>query len=175
MKKTKIEITPVNSDELELLRKISIQTFTETFAGHNTESNMQVYLTENLSSEKLNKEFNTPGSEFYFIKDDNEAIGYLKLNFGNAQTEPEYQSGVEIERIYVLKEFYGKGIGKFLLDKAIDITKKKQYPYIWLGVWENNLRAITFYKKHGFVAFDKHDFKLGDDVQTDILMKLNLK
>ena len=43
--------------------------------------------------------------------------------------------------------------------------------YIWLGVWEENPRATRFYQKNGFVAFGKHIFKLGDDEQTDILMK----
>lgn len=174
MAESSINISKINSKEIEALRAISIQTFTETFAEHNSASNMQAYLNENLSLEKLKSEFNTTSSEFYFIKDGYEVIGYLKLNFGSAQTVNTYHEGTEIERIYVLKGFHRKNIGKFLLNKAIEIAKEKQYPYIWLGVWEKNVRAITFYKKHGFIEFSQHVFQLGDDKQTDILMKLEL-
>jgi diamine N-acetyltransferase len=41
-----------------------------------------------------------------------------------------------------------------------------------LGVWEKNPRAISFYKKNGFIEFDPHIFKLGDEELTDIMMKL---
>ncbi len=65
-------------------------------------------------------------------------------------------------------------MGQVLYNQAIDIAKKKKATYVWLGVWEENPRAISFYKKNGFVEFDKHIFKLGDDEQTDIMMKLML-
>ena len=96
------------------------------------------------------------------------------LNFGQAQTEFNDNKALEIERIYVLKEFYGKKVGQVLYDKAFDIAKQAGADYLWLGVWEENQRAINFYKKNGFVEFDKHIFKLGDDEQTDIIMKLKL-
>lgn len=98
----------------------------------------------------------------------------MKLNFGAAQNELKNKQCLEIERIYVLKEYHGKKIGQLLYDKAIQIAKEKNVNYVWLGVWEKNLRAINFYKKNGFVGFDKHIFKLGDDEQTDIMMKLEL-
>ncbi|MFD2832491.1 GNAT family N-acetyltransferase [Christiangramia antarctica] len=74
----------------------------------------------------------------------------------------------------MLKEFHGKKVGKMLYDKAIELAKEKNIDNVWLGVWEENLRAIRFYEKNGFVAFDKHIFKLGNDEQTDIMMKLKL-
>ncbi|MBP7822091.1 MAG: GNAT family N-acetyltransferase, partial [Saprospiraceae bacterium] len=101
-------------------------------------------------------------------------IGYLKLNFGSSQTELQDEKALEIERIYVSKEYHGKSVGQLLYDMAIQIAKQKNADYVWLGVWEENPRAINFYKKNGFVAFDKHIFKLGDDEQTDIMMKLKL-
>jgi diamine N-acetyltransferase len=99
----------------------------------------------------------------------------LKINFKEAQTELKENKTIEIERIYVLKDFYGKNVGQLLYDKAIKIAKQKNVEYVWLGVWEENPRAINFYKKNGFVEFDKHIFKLGNDEQTDIMMKLKLK
>jgi len=115
-----------------------------------------------------------PNSEFYFALFDNKVIGYLKINFGQAQTELKDKKALEIERIYVLKKFHGKKVGQILYDTAFKIAKQTGANYLWLGVWEKNPRAINFYKKNGFVEFDKHIFKLGDDEQTDIMMKLQL-
>ena len=74
----------------------------------------------------------------------------------------------------MLKTYQGKGVGKLLYEKALYCARQKNADYVWLGVWEENHRAIRFYKKNGFAEFDKHNFKLGDDDQTDIMMKLNL-
>lgn len=174
MQNNPINIIRAELNEVELLRKISVQTFTETFAEVNTEANMQRYLNENLSLEKLKGELNNPASQFFFAKQNEQIIGYLKINSPDAQTENSFHDSLEIERIYVLKEYQHQKIGHQLLEKAIGIAKEKQYPYIWLGVWENNLKAINFYKRHGFVEFDTHVFQLGNDEQVDILMKLIL-
>lgn len=171
---TSVEIKKVYLEDIDQLQKIARQTFYETFSGANTEENMTKYLQENLSIENLSRELRNENSEQYFAMFDGNLIGYLKLNFGQSQTELKDDKAVEIERIYVLKEFHGKGVGQVLYEKAISRAHEKNADYIWLGVWEENPRAISFYKKNGFVEFDKHIFKLGDDEQTDIMMKLEL-
>jgi len=170
----KIDIKKVSLSDIDELRSISRQTFLETFADGNTESDMKKYLDENLSNDKLVGELIILDSEFYFASIQNKVIGYLKINFGQAQTELKDQKSLEIERIYILKEFHGKKVGQILFDTALQIASKIKADYLWLGVWEKNFRAINFYKKNGFVEFDKHIFKLGDDEQTDIMMKLTL-
>lgn len=169
-----IDIQKVTLSNIAQLQKIGRQTFIETFSEENSEENMKNYLEEGFSIEKLTNEINNKNSEFYFATFNNEIIGYLKLNFGDSQTELKDHKALEIERIYVSKEFHGKKVGQFLYDKAIQIAKQKNAEYVWLGVWEENLRAISFYKKNGFVEFDQHIFKLGNDEQTDIMMKLKL-
>jgi hypothetical protein len=124
---------------------------------------------------KLTEELTDQNSEFYFAELDGKIIGYLKVNVGQSQTEIKDKNALEIERIYVLKEFHGKRVGQILYDKAIQLAKEKSVEYVWLGVWEQNPRAIRFYEKNGFEAFDKHIFKLGNDEQTDIMMKLKIK
>lgn len=169
-----IQIVRVTPNEIEQLQKIGRQTFQETFSASNSEENMKSYLEKGFSFDKLTAELYDENSEFYFSKSNNEVIGYLKINFGASQTEIKDCQALEIERIYVSKEFHGKNVGQFLYNKAIEIAKNKEVDYVWLGVWEENLRAISFYKKNGFVAFDTHIFKLGNDEQTDIMMKLIL-
>jgi hypothetical protein len=117
---------------------------------------------------KLTEELTDQNSEFYFAELDGKIIGYLKVNVGQSQTEIKDKNALEIERIYVLKEFHGKRVGQILYDKAIQLAKEKSVEYVWLGVWEQNPRAIRFYEKNGFEAFDKHIFKLGNDEQTDM-------
>lgn len=170
----KIEIKKIGLSELEQLQLIGRQTFLETFAEVNTEENMQRYLDESFAVDKLTAELTTPDSEFYFASLNNRVIGYLKVNFGQAQTELKDPKGLELERIYVLKEFHGRRVGQILYETAFGIAKRIDADYLWLGVWEENQRALRFYKKNGFVEFDKHIFKLGNDEQTDIMMRLKL-
>ena len=169
------EIIAVTINDLSVLQQIGRETFYESFSSVNTEENMTQYLAETYSLEKLTDELNNPNSSFYFAVINDKVIGYLKINFGDSQTELKQEHALEIERIYVLKEFHGKKIGQLLFEKAMEIAHEKNADYVWLGVWEENPRAIRFYTKNGFVAFDKHIFKLGDDEQTDIMMKLQLK
>jgi len=169
-----IVINKIGLKEITALQTIGRQTFFETFADGNTEENMQKYLEEGFTIDKLTAELTNPDSAFYFATISKNIIGYLKINFGSAQTELKENNAIEIERIYVLIEFHGKKVGQLLYEKALDIAKQKNASYLWLGVWEKNLRAINFYKKNGFIEFDKHIFKLGNDNQTDIMMKLDL-
>lgn len=170
-----IEIKRINRGHIQQLQHIGRQTFYETFSAVNSEENMAVYLNESFATEKLIAELKNENSLFYFALLDNYVIGYLKLNFGAAQTEMKDANALEIERIYVLKDFHGKRVGQLLYNKAMQIAKEINADYIWLGVWEKNFRAMNFYQKNGFAEFDKHIFRLGDDEQTDIMMKLKLK
>ncbi|MFM2393488.1 MAG: hypothetical protein RLZZ546_1470 [Bacteroidota bacterium] len=165
-------IKKVDETEVEQLQSLSRQTFSETFSGSNSKENMDKYLNENLSIQKVSEELNNENSHFFFIKDGERNIGYLKLNLGPSQTELKDETAIEIERIYVMQEFQGKKVGQQLYDKAIQIAKDKKACYVWLGVWEENHKAIQFYNKNGFEVFDKHMFVLGDEKQTDLMMRL---
>lgn len=169
-----VKIEKVHVSELKHLFNISRQTFYDTFHAQNTESDIKKFLNDSFSDAQLTKEFNTPNSQFYFAKINNDIVGYLKLNFGEAQTELQDNQSLEIERIYVLHAFQGKKVGQAFFEKTLKIAKEKNLKYIWLGVWEKNLKAIQFYTKNGFIIFDKHVFVLGNDIQTDIMMKLLL-
>jgi diamine N-acetyltransferase len=169
-----IIITKATGDDLEVLKTIGKLTFFETFSLENTEDNMQKYLDEEFAHEKLKEQLEDTNSEFYFASIDKKIIGYLKLNFAGSQTELKDSNAIEIERIYVLKDYHGKNAGQLLYNKAIEIAMLSGVDYVWLGVWEKNLRAIQFYKKNGLVEFDKHIFMLGEDKQIDIMMKLQL-
>jgi diamine N-acetyltransferase len=170
----KTEIKKVSSSDIADLQSVSRKTFFETFSEENTESDMKKYLDDSFSIEKLTTELKNPESVFYFAINNNSITGYLKINFGQAQTEMKGQNSIEIERIYVLKEYQGRKVGQLLYDTALMMAKKAKAQYVWLGVWEKNSRALIFYRKNGFTEFDRHIFRLGDDEQTDIMMKLEI-
>lgn len=161
-------------DDLAILQMISRRTFEDTFATMNDEANMDVYLQTAFDREKLRSELLNASSSFYFIYFDGELAGYLKLNMDDAQTDLHDPRSLEVERIYVLKKYQGKGIGGRLLDKAIEIAREQNKSFIWLGVWERNEAALRFYKKNGFYQIGKHLFIVGDDPQTDLVMRKDL-
>ncbi|MCO4291389.1 GNAT family N-acetyltransferase [Solitalea sp. MAHUQ-68] len=174
MQSESLTIRRVLPEEVDELVTISRQTFFESFSSMNTEEDMKNYLDEAYSSEKLSKELSDPNSEFYFAIFESQPVGYLKINFGNAQTELKEDNGLEIERIYVYADFQGKKIGQQLFNYAIETAKSHHLNYVWLGVWEKNQKAIQFYQKNGFKQFSTHIFVIGDDPQTDLMLKLEL-
>lgn len=169
MKLAKADIADVYS-----LQELSIKTFMEAFAEDNSDKDMQVYIRQSFASKKLASELNNPDSEFYIYRSDVLPVAYLKVNFGLAQSESMGEEALELERIYVLQTYKGKGVGQFLLDKAIEIGRSKKAKFIWLGVWEHNHQALAFYRKNGFEVFGQHVFQFGNDPQTDLMMRLSL-
>jgi len=169
-----IEIKKIVLEDIEQLQYISRQTFIETFSEVNTKDNMNKYLDESFNISRLTGEIQNVNSEFYFAVIEAKVVGYLKINCGDAQTELKNNQTLELERIYVLNEFHGKRVGQILFNKALQIAEQMKVDYLWLGVWEENHKALKFYMKNGFTAFNKHVFRLGDDTQTDIMMKLQI-
>ena len=166
-----ITINSATLQDINILQEIGRTTFLETFAAVNSEQDMKAYLEQSFSIEKLTAELENKDSQIYFVWFADQVIGYLKINLRQAQTEKLDHDALEIERIYVLKEFHGQKVGQLLFQHAIEIAYQMKATYVWLGVWEENHRALAFYQKNGFVTFDKHIFKLGSDEQTDLMMK----
>jgi ribosomal protein S18 acetylase RimI-like enzyme len=163
-----------DSNDAGLIADMSRQTFLETFAAANTKENMNKFLEEQFSREMLMKEVEAPGNIFLLAMLDNEPVGYVRMRESPRIKALGNATAIEVARIYAVQNSIGKGIGKALMEKCIAIAKEKDKQVIWLGVWEQNQRAIDFYIKWGFEKFGEHEFVLGDDVQTDWLLKKNL-
>ncbi|AYZ35762.1 GNAT family N-acetyltransferase [Chryseobacterium indologenes] len=172
---TSVTINKASLEDLEIIQTLGIQTFSETFAENNTEEAMKMYLEESFNTGKLQSELNNADSIFYIAWEEDNPVGYLKVNSGKAQTELQDDTSLEIERIYVKKSHHGKKVGQLLYNQALETAQNLKKSYLWLGVWEENLRALNFYEKNGFVVFDKHIFRLGEEEQTDLMMKKILK
>lgn len=170
----KIQIRKIELDEVNVLQKLSIQTFIESYAFYNTEENMSLFLEENFNLKQLEEELKDSNTAYYFALLDDVPVAYLKLGLGKKQNALETENSLEIERIYVLNAFKRLKIGKQFLEKSFELAKETQASHVWLGVWEHNHNAIQFYEKNGFVAFGTHIFYLGKDEQLDYLMKMEV-
>jgi len=169
-----IEIKQVNISDAATLLELSRKTFFDAFLHQNNIADMEAYASTAFTLQKFEKELSNADSEFYFALVEGSIAGYLKLNYNNAQTELQDTDALEIERIYILSEYQGQQIGKHLINFAIDTAINKKLNNVWLGVWEHNTKAIGFYKNKGFEPFGSHPFMLGNDKQTDILMRKSL-
>ncbi|MEN0642317.1 GNAT family N-acetyltransferase [Alkalicoccobacillus gibsonii] len=156
--------------DIELLQKVSIETFNDTFKDQNTAENMEAYLLKAYNLKKLEEELKITSSEFYFIYVNDNIAGYLKVNVDDAQSEQMGSEYFEVERIYIRKDYQNKGLGKDLFEKVLSLAIVHGKKRIWLGVWEENKKAIKFYEKLGFTQTGAHSFYMGDDEQTDLIM-----
>ncbi len=169
-----INIEECGIEDINKLREISKKTFYETFIYGTSVKDMEDYLKDNFSYNQLELEMKNKNSRFYKVENDEKIIAYLKLNYSVVHENNEFEEALEIQRIYIDKDYKGMHIGKKLIEKAVEVAKCKNLEYIWLGVWEKNSAAIKFYEKLGFSKYSTHIFKLGEDAQTDNLMKLVL-
>lgn len=169
-----VTVRRIGPEALAELQSISRRTFSETFALHNTQADLDAYLRERLGGDRLARELGDPDSFFFFATVDGAVAGYMKLNRGAAQTEAQGDDAMELERLYVDRAFHGRGVAPLLLEAGIALASASGFGRLWLGVWEENARAIAFYEKHGFATFGEHVFQLGSDAQRDLLMQCTL-
>ena len=169
-----ISIIKVTSQDIDELRAFAIETFYTAYAHNNDADQMKEYVDQAFNSRQLLKEIDDINSDFLFAKNGDLVVGYIKLNYAEAQIVLKDIEAVELERIYVRQEYQGQGIGQLLVEHTLAIAKNRQAPFVWLGVWDKNLKAIRFYERIGFVAFDSYPFILGDEEQTDVLMRFNV-
>lgn len=168
---TEVKIVQVSEQDLPELIAISRETFADTFGKDNSPEDMAKFLDESYNEDKLGAEIATLGSFFYFLKVDGEVAGYLKLDVDDAQNEDVDPNGLEVERIYLRKSFQHRGLGKKLFEFAEEKGREWGKSVLWLGVWEHNENAKNFYASRGLTRFSEHVFVLGDDRQTDFLLK----
>ncbi|MEQ8582428.1 MAG: GNAT family N-acetyltransferase [Marinoscillum sp.] len=169
-----LEIVKAGREDQQELLAFAKENFLHTYAHRNTPENIHHYIQEAFEPQAFKKELLNHNSVFYKCQLNEEMVGYYKINYAEAQTEPDYPESAEIERIYVSAVQKGKGIGRKMVDHAKAQAKAKGLHYLWLGVWQENPEAIRFYEKMGFEEIGTHVFQLGDDAQTDIIMKLML-
>jgi ribosomal protein S18 acetylase RimI-like enzyme len=164
-------IRRANLDDAGLLAELGARTFSETFDADNTPEDMAAYLAASFSVARQADELADSASTFFIAEVEGRAAGYAKLHAGEAAEGIEGAKAVELVRLYVSREWLGRGVGEALMRACMDEAQRAGHETIWLGVWERNGRAQAFYRKWNFRAVGEHVFRLGSDPQRDILME----
>ncbi|PWV54191.1 GNAT family N-acetyltransferase [Chitinophaga sp. S165] len=169
-------IAPITAGQLDILVQLEQQTFTETFDGIYTPEDLTTFLLDKKSKEALATEMNAPGALFFMVWHEQQPAGFLKLNLHKQPDNngPLPTPVVEVEKIYVLQQFQGMRLGKLLIEHSFQVARDNKATTIWLGVWEHNHKAIRFYQQQGFEKFGEHIFQIGNQADTDWLMKKQL-
>jgi GNAT superfamily N-acetyltransferase len=153
-----------------LLASLGRETFSETFAADNTPGNMAAYLAEAFGPGIQAGELADPATRFLIAEHEGRSIGYARLRSGPTPAAIVGQRPMEIVRFYIRKAWIGKGIGAQLMQACLHEAETAASDVVWLDVWERNLRAIAFYRQWGFAEVGAQAFRLGNDIQRDLLM-----
>jgi diamine N-acetyltransferase len=158
-----INIRPAQPNDATLLAEL----------GYHTEDDMQLYLKKAYSIEAIEANLNNPNIAYFIATEEAQAIGYTKLLLHVEHTKLSGEV-IELEKIYVKKTYLDKKVGKALMDHAINYAKRNKYNTLFLGVWQENTRAVSFYHKFNFEVFDTRSFQLGQTICDDFMMKIEL-
>ena len=151
--------------------QISRQTFTDAFEKDNNKQDFFAYVDEAFQEYTIRRELADPKSVFFVAYEQESLVGYLKLRSDRIPSQLAGERALELQRLYVQQSVIGKGVGTRLMQTALDYAQANYFTTLWLGVWEHNQQAIAFYENWGFRTFDSHLFMMGNDPQTDLLMK----
>jgi len=172
-----INIRHAAKADISLLVQISKKTFHDAFHDNNSsQESFEKYLAEAFTINKIRSEFEQPISLFLLAEnEDGKTVAYTKLRWDNRRDELMPSTNyIEVERIYVLKDYWRMGVGRFMMNEITDLARKRQYEYVCLSVYEENSSAIRFYEQLDFQAIGKVIFELGDVIEYDILMIKNV-
>lgn len=158
-----------------VLAELGAKTFYDTFHTFQTEEDMSKYLSFTYTPEKVKANLEKPDVFYYLAEDNNTAVGYAKLLLDVPVEQMKGDRVIEMEKIYVLKDYLGKGVGKKLMQQCIVASVQEKFDWMYLGVWQHNTTAIEFYKQFGWEIFDTRKFQLGDNIEDDYVMRLKLK
>ncbi len=165
-------IRPARLDDANALAALAERTFRDTFSADNTPADLDAYIRDAFSNDRIRTELTDRANTFLlaFVDGRDEPIGYAKIRTGTADPSVVGPNPVELERLYVDRNAIGHGVGAALLQASLDAAASSGHRTLWLGVWERNGRAIGFYERWGFATVGSHVFRLGSEDQKDLIM-----
>jgi GNAT superfamily N-acetyltransferase len=169
-----IDIRQATVEDAELLARLGSALFIQTFAHLNTPEDMASYLASAFSPVLQAEELEQPVTVFLIATMGGlggAPAGYAQLAVSKPpESVPAGQDLIELVRFYVDAAWHGQGVSQALMKEVLGRAAEGGHDRIWLGVWEKNARAISFYEKSGFAVVGRKDFLLGADLQTDLVM-----
>ena len=157
--------------EASLLARLGARLFAQAFAAANSPENMAAYLASAFSPELQTAELHSPGTVFLILSADEAPIGYAHLQVSDPPTCVSGTSAVQLVRFYVEAGWHGRGVSDSLMKSALAWAAGQGHDVVWLGVWQHNGRAVSFYGRWGFEVVGTKQFRLGSDLQADYVMR----
>jgi ribosomal protein S18 acetylase RimI-like enzyme len=169
-----LNIIEVSNEHLDELIKVGIDTLKDHFSHIWTVEGMNCYAESQFNIPKLEVEIKDKNTKYFLIVVEEKTTGLLKLKKNQVLPTPNFESGLELEKIYFLKNFVNMGLGKIMLDFAINQAKNLNEKNVWLSVLKTNTGAKRFYEKYGFQVVGELEWST-DTVKPDMwVMKYKL-
>lgn len=164
------DATPADGAELDAMaQKIWMEVFGETAPP----ADIAAYRAKAYGPNgALIRELGDPERPVHIAIDDGAIVGYSKL-IPPFLPDPE-PGALQLSQIYVASSHHGAGIAKMLMDWTVAEARRRGATALLLTVWENNHRARAFYDKLGWVHIGDYGFQVGDQIDTDHIMRLAL-
>lgn len=166
-----ITVRQAYAADVDTIVSLGRKTFVETYGDTNKKEAVAAYVDQMFNHERIEKEVNTFGERFFITYVGDLPVGFTKLSENRIPKGLNGKKKIQLERIYVLKEYQGFKIGTELIEKVLSVAKEEGYKIVWLSVWQKNNKAIQFYQKAGFVIYDTDTFQFGEELHDDFLMK----
>jgi len=155
-------IVKANEKDIKLLADIGRVSFIESHGNSASEADINKYVNEKYTYEVFKEEISDPENIYHIIYYNDQPAGYSNINFNAKHSNIQMKNITKLDRIYLLKEFYGLKLGYELFTFNVELSKKNNQAGMWLFVWKENQRAVNFYIKTGFNIIGSHDFKLSE-------------
>ena len=175
MSDSEFSLRPGLPDDAPVLSALAARTFVDTFREHHSPENLAAFTEGAYNLAKIQSELQDGDRDWFIAEQAGEAVGYALMRWGHREpcvggADPV----VELERLYALVAFQGRGLGPALMQACVDLALMKGARTMWLGVWERNTRALAFYAKWGFRDVGAHRFLVGSDDMTDRILEREL-
>ena len=171
---SEMKFVPVEAATVNVLREVGMATYKEHFSDIWTSTGIDLYLQQNFDVTRLNDEIRNGLVQYFLLEEENRYIGFIKICMNRPMTPGSLTRGIELEKIYLLKAFSGKGIGSKAFMFLCDYARNKGEKLVWLNVLKSNQRAIKFYEQFGFRKIDQIEFST-DKIKIDMwVMKFDL-
>lgn len=170
MTEAELRIRTARPDDAERLARVAEETFRDTFGALNTAEDMALHCRQSYSDHIQAREILAADMLTLLAEVGEELVGYAQLRWGTRPQCIATESAAEIQRLYVVRAWHGRGVAQQLMETSLSEIARRGSDLVWLGVWEKNPRAIAFYRKFGFDEVGAHVFPLGSDPQRDIVM-----
>lgn len=166
-----VAIRLADPEDVELVAQLAADTFALACPSSTPEADIESHITNELNATKFAHDLAVPGVAIYVAYSGDEAIGYAMLR--GIQTPPvgiESHRPMEIKQIYVREAHHGNGAANLLFDECIRHARTHDYDAVWLGTNQENNRALSFYRRMGFVEVGTRKFRVNSSVECDYVM-----